>query len=115
MLKLVSEIHTRQGAVIFSHAFRAQLYLRPTRYRFPPRFRRWMQESADGRDLTTSSKAHGHLVLGLIKPRRGQRMSRADVISWLSGEERHSLRALIPKVPMIFKAQLSLDRFISLF
>ena len=42
-------------------------------------------------------------------------MSRADVISWLSGEERHSLRALIPKVPMIFKAQLSLDRFISLF
>ena len=38
MLKLVSEIHTRQGAVIFSHAFRAQLYLRPTRYRFPPRF-----------------------------------------------------------------------------
>ena len=37
MLKLVSEIHTRQGAVIFSHAFRAQLYLRPTRYRFPPR------------------------------------------------------------------------------
>ena len=45
MLKLVSEIHTRQGAVIFSHAFRAQLYLRPTRYRFPPRLHEHQRSS----------------------------------------------------------------------